>query len=140
MRRFFELLLTSIILSVTVTWLNTAGILSTKQDLFSGTFIGTAIFVFINIRMLRHCYFDLRSNPRYYLLNLAAYLLFTALGFVIYNFCPDEIYTWIFAITKFVKYINNLPTFYSALTFHCIGILTIFLAPLGMRWIFMYYQ
>lgn len=134
--RFFELLITTVLLSVAVTALNIAGIIFSRTTLFLGTFLGTALFVFINIRRLRLCYFDVHSNFIYYSVNYAAYFIFAAVSFAIYKFCSNEVYTWMFAITKFAKYIMEFSNVESALIFHGVGLLMILLAPLGMGWIF----
>ena len=132
-RRFFELLVTSAAISAAVTMLNISEILNTKNRLFFGLFAGVIIFVFLNVRMMRHCYFDLKNKRLYYFSNLAAYLLFAAAGFVSSLFLPNVLYTCIFVVTKFVKYLfSDIPAYYSVLIFHAIGLSAVFLAPLGM--------
>ena len=72
----------------------------------------------------------------YFLINISAYLLFAILSFVVYAF-SNEWFTWMFAITKFVRYSNAaLATHYSALLFHLLGILMILFAPAKMNWVF----
>ncbi len=132
-RRFFELLITNFLISLLIIIANVGEILATKAELSKGLLIGTALFLFINVRMLRNCYFDLEGKSGYYLSNAIAYLLFALLSIFLYFFTTDEIYTWLFALTKFIRYTNfQVSTFISVCTFHIIGIFLIFIAPLGM--------
>ena len=133
-RRFTELFLSCTIISSIVTVLNILGFLSNKNDLLLGTLCGTAVFVCINVRMLRYYYFDLNGNIVYFVANIAAYLIFTAVCLLIYRFCSSAAYAWLFGITKFGRYTNaELETFRCALIFHGIGFLMNFLAPWGMK-------
>lgn len=138
-RRFWELFLVNTAISVFLTLLNLGEFLTGQNSLFFGMLIGITVFVTVNFRMLRCCYFDLRNNFLYYTTNIAAYLLFALLSAFVYLLFPSEIYTWLFAVTKFLKYTNTpLAVPYSAAVFHLIGFSVIFLAPIGMRWIFVY--
>lgn len=113
-RRFFELLITNLLISLLITIANVGELLATKAELSNGLLIGTALFLFINVRMLRNCYFDLEGKSGYYISNAIAYLFF--------------------ALTKFIKYANfQISTLASVCIFHIIGILLIFIAPLGME-------
>lgn len=137
-RRFIELLLTCAVISSVMTILNISEVVEGKTHLFLGLLLGTAVFIFVNVMMLRRCYFDLQSKHQYYTANIIAYILFMAVGFVVYFLCSNECYAWFFAITKFARYTNaELSTQRSALLFHGIGLLTVIFAPLGMSWVFM---
>ena len=137
-RRFIELLLTCAVISSVMTILNLSEAVEGKTCLFMGLLLGTAVFIFVNVIMLRRCYFDLQSKYRYYTANIIAYILFVAVSFAVYFLCSNECYAWIFAITKFARYTNaELSTQHSALLFHGIGLLTVIFAPLGMSWVFM---
>lgn len=61
-RRFFELLLTSAMISIVITYLHVGEVLVTKASLFAALLAGITVFIFINVRMLRQCFFELRSN------------------------------------------------------------------------------
>jgi len=138
-RRFFELLITCAVVSVVITFLHVTDMLVTDNSLCAVLLIGVTVFVFLNVRMLRLCYYEMKSNSIYLLVNISAYLLFAAICFIVHLFCSKECFTWIFAITKFARYSNfNLETLYSAVLFHIIGICMVMLAPIGMSWIFMY--
>ena len=135
-RRFFELMITCAGVSAVITFLHTGDELTTESSLFVALLIGLIVFVAVNVRMLRQCYFDLRSNVIYYFVNISAYLLFICVTIAVYCFGSKESFTWLFAITKFAKYlgldINNLL---SVFIFHMIGLLTVKFATIGMKWI-----
>lgn len=136
-RRFFELMVTCSAISAVITFLNIVDLLTTKSRLCIALLIGLAVFLFINVRMLRQCYFEFRSNVIYFLVNMSAYLLFAGATIAVYCLCSKEWFTWLFAVTKFAKYwgfnINNLLSLF---LFHIIGLLTVIFAPTGMSWIF----
>jgi len=136
-RRFFELFFTNAAISAVLTVFNIADLLITANTLLKGMCLGIALFIFFNVRMLKNCYFDLRNKALYYFTNLSAYFAFMAVCFGTYFLCSGEVYTWLFAVTKFAKYTRFTTAVpYSALIFHCFGIIMIFLAPLGMSWVF----
>ena len=136
-RRFFELMITCAVISAVITCLNIGDILTTEGGLCIALLIGIAVFVLINVRMLRQCYFEFRSNIIYFLVNMSSYLFFAGVTIAVYYLCSKECFTWLFAVTKFAKYlgfdINNLL---SLLLFHIIGLLMVTFAPIGMSWIF----
>lgn len=137
-RRFFELLLTNAMISIVITYLHVGEVLVTKASLFAALLAGITVFIFINVRMLRQCFFELRSNSLYFLINISAYAAFVAVSLAVFCFGSKECFTWIFAIAKFARFsYANLANRYSFLLFHIIGILMIFLAPVGMDWVFM---
>lgn len=126
--------MTNLLLSVLIIISNVGGLLATKAELSLGLVIGTTIFLYINVRMLRNCYFDLDGKSEYYTLNAIAYLFFAMINMFSYFFVADKIYTWLFALTKFIRYTNfEISTFTSVCVFHTMGILLIFVAPLGMK-------
>lgn len=138
-RRFLELFFVNAAISAILTILNLGKVLAGHNSLPFGMFVGIAVFVTVNFRMLRRCYFDLRDSFLYYTANIAAYLLFALFSACVYRVFSSEIYTWFFALTKFLKYTNiALSVPYSAAVFHLIGFLIIFIAPIGMDWIFIY--
>lgn len=136
-RRFLELFLTNAVISAILTLLNITMILTMKNALLFGMIIGLIVFLTANFIMLRHCYFDLRDDYMYYKANIAAQLLFALFGIIAYILLPSVAYTLIFALTKFMKYtFLNLSAPFSAALFFIIGFSVIFLAPIGMGWIY----
>lgn len=138
-RRFLELFFVNAAISAILTILNIGKVLARKDTLLLGMFVGIAVFVIMNFRMLRRCYFDLKNRFLYYTANIAAYFLFALLSAFVYLVFSSKIYTWLFAVTKFLKYTKiALSVPYSAAIFHLIGFSVIFIAPIGMGWIFSY--
>lgn len=140
-RRTMELFFASGVISVALTIMNLGGFLADQGSLILGMLVGTAVFVKVNFNMLRDCYFDLVNNTLYYITNITAYLIFAAGGYAVYFLGSQKVYTWLFAVTKLLKYTNlDMAVPYSAAVFHCIGIAAVFAAPIGMQWIFMTYE
>lgn len=132
-RRFAELLGLCIVLSAITTAFYELEIIKTQNALVFWSFLFVAIFIFINVKMMRNCYFDLVGTHGYYIGNYAAYLIFAGVNFIIYKL-NDMIYTWLFAITKFAKYLGpELSTTDSALAFHIIMLTIVAVAPVGMK-------
>lgn len=135
-RRLCELLLICAIISAIITFFFVAGILYTDTYLSIALLIGLFLFAFINLRMLRQCYFDLHNNKNYYFSNILSYVIFALVSFGVCKLCSGIIFTWLFAVTKFLKYTNaGISTITSMLFFHIIGILSVLLAPIGMKWV-----
>ena len=138
-RRFLELFCVNAAISAILTVLNVFKVLARQNTLLFGIAVGIVIFAVINSIMLRHCYFDLRNNFLYFTTNIAAYALFALLNALVYLLFSTEVYTWLFAVTKFFKYTSlALSAPLSAAVFHLIGFAVVFLAPIGMGWIFAY--
>ncbi len=138
-RRFVELMLLNIVFSIIAVILNAVGIISVEIALFWTLLVFSVIFMYLNIRLMRLCYYDLMDRLIHYTSNIAAYLLFAAVGYAVYFWGSNEWYAWLFAITKCANYSAlALETPYSALIFHAVGILSVLVAPIGMRWVFLY--
>ena len=138
LRRFLELFFVNSAISAILTILNIEKVLSTQYSVIFGILAGIVLFLTVNFGMLRRCYVDLCDNFLYYTANIAAYLLFALVSVFVYLAFSSKIYTWLFAMTKFFKYTgfaDSLP--YSAAIFHLIGFSVIFIAPIGMGWIFL---
>lgn len=138
-RRFIELFITNAACSAIITFLNATDMLVEKYTLITALFVGMAVFFIINFNMLRRCYYDLRNKQLYYQTNITAYILFVILGYFIYFICPNETYTWLFSTTKIIRFANmEFATHYSALVYYLICSVVVFLAPMGMGWIFFF--
>lgn len=136
-RRFAELFILNLGISVIITVLSIMDVLDTQNKLFTALVIGVILFMSINTIMLRQCFFDLENRNFFYITNIIAYLAFALLSIILYCNLSDELYTWMFAITKIAHFsVFNVPNFFSALLFHCIGIMATLVSPFGMSWIF----
>ena len=138
-RRTVELLVLSLILSSIVILLNTKELVTSSKALTLFLLFAAGGFMCINIHMLRQCYFDLHSKFIYYVSNYAAFAIFAAVNILMCLYSDNEIYTWMFAITKFIKYTYSvISPLISAILFQIILAGTIALAPAGMNWIFIH--
>ncbi|MBQ8764908.1 MAG: hypothetical protein IJZ12_03185 [Clostridia bacterium] len=136
-RRFMEIAGSCVLLSAVISFLCKCNALPDGSgELVIGLYIATAIFIVINIWMMRGCYYELKDTKVYFIVNYSAYIVFGLITILAYKLFSAEVYTWLFAITKFARYTNlYLPTVYSAAIFHAIMVIGIFLAPIGMSWV-----
>ena len=136
-RRLLEIAGSSVLLSVVISFLCKINALPDgSRELVIGLYIAAALFLIANIWMMRACYYVLRNTKRYFIVNYGAYFIFGLLTVFAYKLFSAEVYTWLFAITKFARYTNlYLPTVSSAAIFHTVMGIAIFLAPIGMSWV-----
>ncbi|MBQ8391090.1 MAG: hypothetical protein IJX50_00920 [Clostridia bacterium] len=136
-KRFMEITGSCVLLSAVISFLCKINALPDgSRELVIGLYIAAALFVAVNIWMMRACYYVLRNTKVYFLVNYGAYLVFGLVTALTYKLFSAETYTWLFAVTKFARYTNlYLPTVYSAVIFHTIMGIAIFLAPIGMSWV-----
>ena len=136
-KRFLEIAGSCVLLSVIISFLcKISALPDGSRELVIGLYIATALFVAINIWMMRGCYYVLRNTKQYFFVNYSAYFVFGLLPVLAYKLLSSEAYTWLFAITKFARYTNlYLPTVYSATIFHIAMGIAIPLAPIGMSWV-----
>lgn len=138
-RRFIELFFVNFILSAIVTGLYELELLAATQTAVKfAMLISAIIYVVIQVFMLRQCFFDLSNKYDYYLFNYAAYAIFMVFNIVLFFFGGSFIFTWLFGITKFLRFINHgIDTFFGILVFHLVMLIAITLAPIGMGWVFL---
>ena len=136
-KRFLEILGSCVLLSVIISFLCKINALPDgSRELVIGLYIAAALFVAINIWLLRACYYVLKNIKVYFFVNYGAYFVFGLMTVIIYKLFSSEAYTWLFAVTKFARYTNlYLPTVYSATIFHVVMGIAIPLAPIGMSWV-----
>lgn len=129
-RRFREFLCTEVILSVLATLANI--FLGITQRYHLVIFLGIMILAFmgVSIWQMRRCYYDIRDILLHYKLNFIAYMMFAVLSLVVCLIFPGMLFTWLFSITKFLKYLG-FGQIVSLLIFHLSGIVAILVSPLG---------
>lgn len=136
-RRLLEMLVCTAVLSIVCVALRFAGIVHSQNGLIISLFIGVIIFVWVNVSQCKQCFFELRDNRLYYLTNYLAYLLYIVVATGVYVLWGNGGYSWVFAIVNFLSYLPaGISSPLSAAIFHVIMLIAIFLAPLGMGWIF----
>ena len=134
-RRLAELLLICFLFSALITLLNMSALVVKRYHVVVMILAFVALFAFFNFRNLRKCYFDLRDRKLFFGLNFLSHAIFAAVNVTFFVFASDEIYTWLFAITKCLAF-AKVNIIYSILFFHIIGLICIITAPIGMGWIF----
>ena len=134
-RRLIELFLPSIIFSVIITFLNVSEIIVKRFNVVILITAFVAIFTVYNFNNLRKCYVDIRNKKLYYCLNFLSLVIFAAGNILVFLLASNEIYTWMFSITKGITFIGA-KTITSILMFHIIGFVCIVTAPIGMGWLF----
>ena len=135
LQRLFELLVSAIVLSVVGVLLNITKIASTETILTIFLSILVILFAAINIFLMRNCFVAIADKRLFYVSNILAYIIFAAVTLVVYECASSRVYTWLFAITKFAHFNSlSISTSLSAAIFHIIGIICIFLSPIGLKW------
>ena len=136
-RRFLELIITCALISAIAVTINVYCGIGSRIAVFFIAFLGALLWMVLNVIMLRHCYFDLRSKMEYYISNYIAYAIFGMCTVIVYLRFSPAVYGWIFAITKFLKYTTlNVSTVISTAFFHLLAGLMILIVPFTMSWIF----
>lgn len=137
-RRFLEMFIPCAVYSAIAVVLNITGLITARNSVFILTLLGVIFWFFLNWYMLKCCYFALRNRKIYYISNFIAYAIFGICALVAYLCFSSAVYGWVFAIAKFLKYTKfAVSTFQSTVWFYLLGGFTIFLAPVGMDWIFL---
>jgi len=132
-RRYLELLIIEVLLSAAIALLHDSKLITEFSffTIFVCTFF--VIFLIVNVRQTRHCYFDLRNKPWHYTLNIISCILFAATTYAIYKFTPYEVYRMTMSLTNVFKYIYlPCPIPVSAMLFHATTFVVTILAPIGM--------
>ncbi len=137
LHRAAEMLICCIGLSVLICFLCVSGPMpvgSIQRDVALN--IIPFVFLAINIVMLRNCYVALLGEKQYYTVNLCAYVIFAGVNIGAYVILPVDGYTWLFVITKILRYsrIELVPPL-GIMIFHSLLFVSVFLAPIGMRWV-----
>lgn len=135
--RLAEFFIPSIALSFTVTLLDFFNIIPPNHTSYGICFfISAIIYIILQIRMLRENYAFLQSKEIYYKYNYCAYSIYIVLGVILFFMNKSRTYTWIFGLTKSIHhFLPEISSLISAIIFHCIIILVIYFAPIGMQWV-----
>lgn len=134
-RRVAELLLPCIVLSLLITFINITGLVVKRNSVVFMVSAFIAVFTIFNFNNLRKCYFDMRNKKLFYLLNFLSNAIFAGINFAFLVFAKNEIYTWLFSITKVLKFLD-VGVVYSVLLFHSIQLICTVVSTIGMKWVF----
>lgn len=131
LKRYFELFITSAIISTIISLLNMVGFFRSSSQLAIVLTLGVVIFIYANYRMQRQSGIDIVGKRMYFFVNGTAYLMFIITSFA--AMCLNNIvFTFLFAITKFLRYSNlNLSILTSFGIFHILGIFNMIVAQIG---------
>ncbi len=133
-RRFLELLLTEALLSVVFNCLFRLNLLpSTKVNVCVAAFVLLAVFITLNIFMMRKCYKRISKDVIYFSINSIANGLFALVNLLVYFIFNRVAYTWAFSVFKSIHYAFNTGRAISALVIHLVLFLLIFASPYGIR-------
>ena len=133
-RRFLEFFFWEVLLSVVVTALATAEGNTSRVVLVGISFIGVFVYAVINVLFQRWCCLDLADKKLYYKTNYTAYFIFVLVNMICLGILDNVSYTWMFAITKGVRYLYVVvPVSVSALLFHIVMLYLIYISPYGME-------
>ena len=136
-RRLFDYFVVCTILSVLMVLLNHSEIVEETKIVKVMMFLGAILFIIENIRMLRGCYYALKNDKVYLIVNISVYIVFALITYAFYWLAPKIIFTWLFAVTRFGEFVfEPMKTSISIAIFHIIQLIIIFIAPTGMNWVF----
>jgi len=136
-KRFAEILVINVILSVIVMALNTLHITKTQYQIFMSASAAVLISMILNFLLLRDCYYELVNKLRYYVANYIAYIAFFVVNLAVGFFFDNYVYAWLFSITKFARFSHyGWSSLVSACVFFVVMIVPIHLAPIGMGHLF----
>lgn len=135
--RFFEIFFIEALISAVIAGLSVMNAITDLYALISVLFIGIFLFMGLHFLLLRSSFTESPGNLIYFVINLTAYALFAFCTLYACKAFPSDVYTWLFAVTKFMRYIlGGASTFLSAVIFLLTGFFMIFAAPLGARRVF----
>ena len=117
------------------TILNIAGLVVERVGVVFMISAFVLAFTIFNFKNLRKCYFDIRNKKLFFMLNFLSNIIFACVNFVVLIFAKNEVYTWLFSITKGLKFLD-IDVIYSILLFHFVQLICIIVSPIGMGWIF----
>ncbi len=131
-----ELFALDIILSAAITFLNIIDVLHGAGMLMAGLCLGAIAFIAVQFFWMRSAFFAAQDKKLYYIANYTAYMIFILVNIGVFFSCGNEPYAWLFAITKFVRFMPfGVSNFVSAVIFHVLMLLAVALAPVGMGWV-----
>ena len=96
-RRFLELIITCALFSAIAVVFNITGLCTTRISVFVVAFLGALLWFYLNVSMLRHCYFDLRDRKAYYFANFIDFnviFLLVSMMILVLIATKSGVFTW----------------------------------------------
>lgn len=132
-KRFLELILSSLAMSALVTIFNKTNLLNTKPMVLFALIAAWLVFVIFNVVRMRDCFFELDNVWIHYAANVVSYVGFGYLSLFLFK-VSNVAYAWFFGIAKAMQYSPfGITTYESLVFFHIIGAFAVIIAPVGMR-------
>lgn len=135
--RIIEMFAGSVFLSVIICLICISGfapVASIQRDIL--LLLGPIIYLAWNTLMLRNSIFFLEKRRDYFLINICAQAVFLAANVIVYTTLPDEVYSWLFIITGFMRFSSlDISAYVSVALFHIIAASTLFVAIIDTGWI-----
>ena len=100
--------------------------------------LGAALIFFVlnSVRFSRWFYLSLKGSVLYYKTTIIIHFVFAMINFLCYLFIPNMIYSWIFLLAKFLKFIiPGYSDILSMLVFHGVLLLTALVSTFSVKWI-----
>lgn len=101
--RFCEISLVTMVLSIVATFIS-LNLAKNDATIYIILLIGVIFFSLLQFFMLRKCRYDILSSRYYFIINMIAFGLSVGVHTLLYNKLSNEIYTWLFSLTKFAIY------------------------------------
>lgn len=131
-KRFLELVLSSLAMSALVTMFNKTNLLNTMPLVLFALMLAWIVFLIFNIVRMRDCFFELDNAWIHYAANIVSYVAFGYLSLLFYRI-SNVAYAWFFGIAKMMQYSPfGINTYESLVFFHMVGAFMVIIAPVGM--------
>lgn len=123
----------SIVMSVIICLICISGfapVASVQRDIL--LLLGPIIYLVWNTFKLRDCFYFLQKKSAYLLINICAQAVFLAANILVYITLPNEVYSWLFIITGFMRFSSlGISAYVSVTLFHIVAAATLFIAIIG---------
>lgn len=131
-KRFLELVLSSLAMSALVTIFNKTNLLNTKPMVLFALIVAWLVFIIFNVVRMRDCFFELDNIWIHYAANIVSYVAFAYFSFFLFK-VSNVAYAWFFGIAKAMQYSPfGITTYESFVFFHIVGVFLVIISPVGM--------
>ncbi len=102
------------------------------------------IYIIRNFFRLRKCYLIMSNEKSFFIANLCSVTIYATVsviayitaGIILSSITLRKVYSWIFLVTYFLGFSNfGISSIVSIILCHIILFISVFLAPIGRRWI-----
>jgi len=119
-RRFLELLFSTIILSVFVTFLHVNTYIPESRAVLGIVMLFCMILLYIyTIYCLNQCFDDMFQALNYFFFNLVALAMFVGVLWAAFRFMNNTLFTWLFAVAKTFVFVAEGISTVTSLAYFC---------------------